>query len=495
MEGFRPWLDRVGREPVPTLIIGDWNLAHQPNDVASWRRAGVLSGFLPHERQWLSEVLASGWDDWRFWQTGVARIPRVGRLDGNVFNGTPEDLAAMLLRPFRIEGGAGIAGSATVTLDLGGLDGDEFRTSPDGASWTAWRALSGAALAEMRPVEGRQALHVQLRSAGGTESPVFSDEITLDLAGPNLASVDLAIASTAVPADGSLVPVVIRWEASDGVTGLADATVEVACGEDPPTSLLLPSVAPPAEVVPFEATAFVATGSPCEVGITAPDGFGNVTTERFADVAATFLAADPSQRVRHLGEWRTEAVEGAHGGAVHVAATPESELEAIVAGHEAAIVAVRGPSGGQATVTLDGQPVASVDLYAATSGSPEVVATVPLTPRTRHVLGLTPEGAANPAASGTDVAVDAILMLTTEPGGLEVPEPTPEPTPEPSVGASPSPGPEATVIPPSVDPSPVVTPTPTGASPAPAAPAGSPEPAVSPAVEPTAPASEAPVSA
>jgi GH25 family lysozyme M1 (1,4-beta-N-acetylmuramidase) len=125
--------------------------------------------------------LANGWDDWHFWQTGVARIRRVGRLDGNQFNGTASDLAAMVLRPFRIAGGAVSTDSTTVELDLGGRDADEIRTSPDGVVWTDWRPLRGVATAELQPVAGPQKLYVQLQ-ARGAESPVVHDAITLDLA-------------------------------------------------------------------------------------------------------------------------------------------------------------------------------------------------------------------------------------------------------------------------------------------------------------------------
>jgi exodeoxyribonuclease-3 len=43
----------TGRE---VLICGDWNIAHQENDLKNWRTNQKSSGFLPEERAWLTRV-------------------------------------------------------------------------------------------------------------------------------------------------------------------------------------------------------------------------------------------------------------------------------------------------------------------------------------------------------------------------------------------------------------------------------------------------------
>ena len=173
------------------------------------------------------------------------------------------------------------------------------------------------------------------------------------------------------------------------------------------------------------------------------DGIGNVTTESLADVAAAYLSEDPSDRVAHVGEWRREETDGAIAGAVHVAATPESSLEAVVTGDEAAIVAMRGPAGGQATVSLDGEAVATVDLYAPEPGGPEVVATVGLVPGTRHVLSVTPDGSADRRGERHRHR-DRRLRRADDRARWSRGRRSRHPEPEPSVAASPSPVPEAT---------------------------------------------------
>ena len=45
------------------VVCGDWNIAHTENDIKNWRANLKKSGFLPAERQWLTELMAQGWVD------------------------------------------------------------------------------------------------------------------------------------------------------------------------------------------------------------------------------------------------------------------------------------------------------------------------------------------------------------------------------------------------------------------------------------------------
>ena len=51
---------RDGRESV---LCGDWNIAHTENDIKNWRGNIKKAGFLPQERQWLTDLLGTGWVD------------------------------------------------------------------------------------------------------------------------------------------------------------------------------------------------------------------------------------------------------------------------------------------------------------------------------------------------------------------------------------------------------------------------------------------------
>jgi exodeoxyribonuclease-3 len=45
------------------VVCGDWNIAHTENDIKAWKANQKKAGFLPAERQWLTDLLATGWVD------------------------------------------------------------------------------------------------------------------------------------------------------------------------------------------------------------------------------------------------------------------------------------------------------------------------------------------------------------------------------------------------------------------------------------------------
>jgi exodeoxyribonuclease-3 len=49
-----------GRE---VLVCGDWNIAHRPEDLKSWKTNQRSAGFLPEERAWLDRLYAAGFVD------------------------------------------------------------------------------------------------------------------------------------------------------------------------------------------------------------------------------------------------------------------------------------------------------------------------------------------------------------------------------------------------------------------------------------------------
>ena len=64
MEQFYPHLARLAKEGREFILCGDWNIAHREIDLKNWRGNQKNSGFLPEERQWLSQVFDElGWVD------------------------------------------------------------------------------------------------------------------------------------------------------------------------------------------------------------------------------------------------------------------------------------------------------------------------------------------------------------------------------------------------------------------------------------------------
>ena len=60
---FQAWTDALLAEGQPVVIGGDYNIAHQQVDLKNWRSNQKNSGFLPHERAWMTAHLASGLTD------------------------------------------------------------------------------------------------------------------------------------------------------------------------------------------------------------------------------------------------------------------------------------------------------------------------------------------------------------------------------------------------------------------------------------------------
>ncbi|WP_028009221.1 exodeoxyribonuclease III [Solimonas flava] len=61
---LRDWL-ASGRQ---YIVVGDWNIAHKNIDLKNWRGNQKNSGFLPHERAWMDQLLGTeapglGWVD------------------------------------------------------------------------------------------------------------------------------------------------------------------------------------------------------------------------------------------------------------------------------------------------------------------------------------------------------------------------------------------------------------------------------------------------
>ncbi|MEM1446404.1 MAG: exodeoxyribonuclease III [Planctomycetota bacterium] len=57
MESFFPWAAQLQKSRVPTVMGGDFNIAHTEADIWNPKGNAKNSGFLPHEREWFSKLL------------------------------------------------------------------------------------------------------------------------------------------------------------------------------------------------------------------------------------------------------------------------------------------------------------------------------------------------------------------------------------------------------------------------------------------------------
>ncbi len=56
LDAFLPHLSALVKTGREVVLCGDWNIAHQPIDLANWRANQKNPGFLPEERAWLTRV-------------------------------------------------------------------------------------------------------------------------------------------------------------------------------------------------------------------------------------------------------------------------------------------------------------------------------------------------------------------------------------------------------------------------------------------------------
>ncbi len=131
MTRFMPWAEKLARSRVPTVLGGDFNIAHTERDIFYAKSNEKSSGFLPHERAWFGELLGVGWRDvvrehygevqgpYSWWSNrGQARgLDRGWRIDYLLAN----KAAAKRLGAAGIDREAGLAVSdhAPVSVDLG----------------------------------------------------------------------------------------------------------------------------------------------------------------------------------------------------------------------------------------------------------------------------------------------------------------------------------------------------------------------------------------
>lgn len=58
-----PWMEALKKERPNLILVGDYNIAHTPQDIHDPKGNKKTSGFLPEEREWLDRWLATGLTD------------------------------------------------------------------------------------------------------------------------------------------------------------------------------------------------------------------------------------------------------------------------------------------------------------------------------------------------------------------------------------------------------------------------------------------------
>ena len=60
---IQSWLHELQKERPQIILAGDYNIAHREIDIHDPKGNKKSSGFLPEERDWMEQFLATGWTD------------------------------------------------------------------------------------------------------------------------------------------------------------------------------------------------------------------------------------------------------------------------------------------------------------------------------------------------------------------------------------------------------------------------------------------------
>lgn len=62
-QAIHKYVDQLRSEGKPVVLSGDYNIAHQPIDLARPDDNEATAGYLPQEREWMGQFLNAGWVD------------------------------------------------------------------------------------------------------------------------------------------------------------------------------------------------------------------------------------------------------------------------------------------------------------------------------------------------------------------------------------------------------------------------------------------------
>ena len=344
-----------------------------------------------------------GWSDWDFWQVGVFKFDGGPKLDGNVWSATMDRLHLRKQRPMRLDDGATWASTRTVGADLRGFDGAEVRYASDDAAFGAWRPYSRRFGLNLSAKQGQQSVRLQLRSYRGVKSPIIRDSIQLDSVGPTIWGPRVSIREgVRIQKTGARVPTIVAMSAKDATSGLDSTGVTVSCDGKPRASALSPAAG-------AELNAAIDRHG-CSLTSQAVDNVGHRTTRELAPGVALIDLRRDSGGVSFGNGWKILSATESLGRSLARASAKNATIKLQVEGSQVAVVARRGPAGGRFKLIVDGKYIDTVDLYAKTGDARRIVF-VHDVPRGRHEVKLQATGTRREASSGSNVWLDALLVL------------------------------------------------------------------------------------
>lgn len=255
-----------------------------------------------------------------------------------------------------------------LTLDAAASDTDsgvtEIALSDDGVAWTV-RAYAPAQPWQLPAGDGTHIVYAKWKDGAGNWSAVASLTVVLDTIAPAAtAPIKKMIAGSTVV--GGRATVRLSWTGGDATSGVA--RYEVAQEMDGGAWTTISSA-----IATRTLDRGLAPGHAYRFRVRPVDRAGNVgawvTGPRF-DLTRY---QESSGRITYSGSWRTATSSGFWGGAARRSSTAGAKASITFSGRSAAWVGTVGPDRGKAAVYVNGNRVATIDLYAATMATRRVV--------------------------------------------------------------------------------------------------------------------------
>ena len=216
------------------------------------------------------------------------------------------------------------------------------------------------------------------------------------------------------------VPVTISWAGSACQSGVTNCNIDHYVLQQSVNGLAFGPVAlasPNATSVTLDLTASPTNNSQpattYRYQVQAVDKAGNASA---FTVAAPFTVPDTDNgfSTNFGGGWKSLSLNGAFAGTVQQSSTPSATAQPAKGGPATslALVSSLGPDRGKAQIKIDGQLMATVDLYSPTQTTGQVVWSINgLAPGVDHNLQVVATGTRNVAASAANVDYDAVISL------------------------------------------------------------------------------------
>jgi hypothetical protein len=200
---------------------------------------------------------------------------------------------------------------------------------------------------------------------------------------------------------GTSAPTTVSWSATDKGSGVHTYQLQVSRNGGAWSSITLPSR------LTTSVTRSLSTTGTYRFRVRARDRVGNWSAWVAGPTISARAVQDSSTSVTYSTGWKKVTSDAFSGGSARTSRTAGAKARISTSARSIAWVARRGPDGGLAQIRVDGQLVATVDLYAPTLGTRGVVFARNWSSRATHTVEIRVLG----TAGRPSVVLDAFLVI------------------------------------------------------------------------------------